>query len=103
LSYMLGLQHSFLIFIFSLFFLDIFFTYIPIVFTFPGLPFGNLLSHTSFPCLPTPIFPPWHPPTLGPLMSNKDIFCHICSRSHGSLHVYSLVGGPVPKSSKGSV
>jgi hypothetical protein len=37
-----------------------------------------------------------------PLMSNKAILCHICSWSHGSLHVYSLVGGPVPRSSGGS-
>jgi hypothetical protein len=33
------------------------------------------------------------------LMSNKVILCHICSQSHGSLHVYSLVCGPVPGSS----
>jgi hypothetical protein len=37
-----------------------------------------------------------------PLMSNKAILCHICCRSHGSLHVYILVGGPVPGSSGGS-
>jgi hypothetical protein len=34
-----------------------------------------------------------------PLMSNKAILCHLCGQSHGSLHVYSLVGGPVPRSS----
>jgi hypothetical protein len=39
---------------------------------------------------------------LLPLMSNKVILCHICSQSHESLHVYSLVGGPVPRSSWGS-
>ena len=61
-------------------------------------------SHTH---PPTPIFPSWHSPTLGhrtplgqgpllPLMSKKAILCHICSQSHGSLHVCSLVGGPVP-------
>ena len=38
---------------------------------------------------------------LHPLMSNKAILCHICGQSHGSLHVYSLVGGPVPGSSRG--
>ena len=27
-----------------------------------------------------------------PVMSNKAILCYICSWSHGSLHVYSLVG-----------
>jgi hypothetical protein len=31
--------------------------------------------------------------TLFPLMSNKAILCYICGWSHGSLHVYSLVGG----------
>jgi hypothetical protein len=30
------------------------------------------------------------------LMFNKAIFCYICSWSHGSLHVYSLVCGLVP-------
>jgi hypothetical protein len=48
---------------------------------------------------PTPVFLPWHFPTLGhllPLMSNKVILCHIYGQHHRSLHVYSLVGGPVP-------
>jgi hypothetical protein len=35
-------------------------------------------------------------------MSDKAIFCHICGQCHGSLHVYSLVGGPGPRSSRGS-
>jgi hypothetical protein len=35
-------------------------------------------------------------------MSNKSIFSHIWSWSHRSLHVYSSVGGPVPRSSGGS-
>ena len=35
------------------------------------------------------------------VLSNKAILCHICGWSHGSLHVYSLVGGPVPRSSRG--
>jgi hypothetical protein len=39
---------------------------------------------------------------LLPLMSNKAILCHICSHCHGYLHVYSLIGGPVPGSSGGS-
>ena len=34
-----------------------------------------------------------------PLMSNKAILYHICGQSHGSLHVYPLVGSPVPWSS----
>jgi hypothetical protein len=38
---------------------------------------------------------------LLPLMSNKTILCYICGWSHGSLHVYSLVGGLVPGSSGG--
>jgi hypothetical protein len=33
------------------------------------------------------------------LRANKAIFCYICGWSHGSLHVYSLVGGLVPGSS----
>jgi hypothetical protein len=59
---------------------------------------------------PTPIFTPWHSPTLGhrtptgprvfpSLMSNEAILCHIGGQSHGSLHVYFLVGGPGPRSS----
>jgi hypothetical protein len=37
------------------------------------------------------------------LMSYKAILCYICSWSHGSLHVYSLVGGLVSGSSGGGV
>jgi hypothetical protein len=37
---------------------------------------------------------------LLPLISNKAILCHICSQSCGFLHVYSLVGDPVPGSSE---
>jgi hypothetical protein len=36
---------------------------------------------------------------LLPLMPDKAVFCDICSWSHGSLHVYSLIGGLVPRSS----
>ena len=51
-----------------IFFLDIFFIYISNVFSFPGLPFRNPLSHTPSPCLyesasPTPPTHP-HPPAL---------------------------------------
>jgi hypothetical protein len=37
---------------------------------------------------------------LLPLMPHKAILCYICSWSHGSLQVYSLVGGSVPGSSR---
>jgi hypothetical protein len=110
----------FVCFLFSLF-LDIFFIYISNVFPFPGLPFRKLLSLPCSPCLYKGAPPPSHPlpsshpgiplqggikhhhvqGTLLTLMSNKAILCHICGQSHGSLHVYSLVGGPVPGSSRG--
>ena len=37
--------------------------------------------------------------SLLPLMSVKAILCYICGWSHGSLHVYFLVGGLVPGNS----
>jgi hypothetical protein len=37
------------------------------------------------------------------LITNKAILCYICSWSHGSLHVYSLVGGLVRGSFGGTV
>jgi hypothetical protein len=56
---------------------------------------------------PTPVFPPLHwdiqhtqvQGSLLPQMSNKVILCHICGQHHRPLHVYSLVGDPVPRSS----
>jgi hypothetical protein len=45
-----------------------------------------------------------HPQAQGPLlslMSNKAILCHICGQHCELLHVYSLVSGPVPRSSGG--
>jgi hypothetical protein len=101
--------------------LDIFYIYIYNVFPFPGLPFRSPLFYPSSPCLyesaPLPTYPlpssqpgiplHWgieHPQTQGsllPLISNKAILCHICGQHHGSLHVYSLVAGPVPRSSWG--
>jgi hypothetical protein len=39
---------------------------------------------------------------LLPLMLDKAILCYICCWSHGSLHVYSLVGGLVLGSSGGT-
>jgi hypothetical protein len=59
----------------------------PLLFAFSGIPLHWGIEH-----------PQAQGPPL-PLMSNKAILCHICSQSHGSLHVYSLVGGPVPGSS----
>jgi hypothetical protein len=58
---------------------------------------------------PTPTSPPWHSPTLGhpafigprassPTNSRRGHPLE-CSWSHGSLHVYSLVGGLIPRSS----
>ena len=40
---------------------------------------------------------------LLPLMTDKAILCYICSWNHGSVHVYSLVGGIVPGSSGDTV
>jgi hypothetical protein len=73
------------------------------------------LSHPPSPCSPTHpllfpylwIFVHWsNEPShdQGPLlllMSNKVILCYICSWSHESLHVYSLVDRLVPGSSEG--
>ena len=72
-------------------------------------PFPNpLLTSPSIPASlfwPSPT--PGHQVFTGPrallsLMFHKTIFCYICSWSHGSLHVYSLVGGLVPGSSGGT-
>jgi hypothetical protein len=92
----------------------IFFIYISNVFSFPGFPFRNPLTHPPSPCLyeGAPLSTHSYLPALAfpyngashtlPMMSNKAILCHICGRSHGSLHVYSLVGGPVPETSRES-
>jgi hypothetical protein len=100
-------------------FLDIFFIYISNVIPFPGLlsrnPKSYFLSLWLYEGAPPPTYPlppshtgiPLHwgiEPSqaqglLLPLMVNKVILCHICSRSPRSLHVYSLVGGPVPRRS----
>ena len=106
----------------SFFLLDILFIYISNVIPFSTFPSRNLLSHPPSPCfyegafLPTyPLLPHlssiplyWgieSPQNQGPpiqLMPYKAIFCYIYSWSHGSLHVYSLVGGLVPGSSGGT-
>ena len=77
---------------------------------------------TLYPILPSPQFyegayPPTHPPHCPsislywgrepsqnqdaplPLMPDKAILCYICSWSHGSLSIYSLVGGLILGSS----
>jgi hypothetical protein len=95
--------------------LDIFFIYISNVIHFSGFHTENPLSAPSPPDSPTHSLPlpgpgiPLHwgiKPSqdqvpLLPLKINKAILCYICSWSHGSLHVYSLVGGLVPGSSGG--
>jgi hypothetical protein len=63
---------------------------------FPQPPTNSCLPALAFPTLghQTPQDQGW----LLPLIPNKAILCYICSWSHGFLHVYSLVGGPVPRS-----
>ena len=56
----------------------------PLPFSHPGIPLHWGIKH-----------PQAQGPLL-PLMSNKVILCYICDWSHGSFHVYSLVGGLVP-------
>jgi hypothetical protein len=96
--------------------------YISNVIPFPGFPFGNSLSYSPSPCLyegaPLPTHP-LQPSRLGiplhwdmdfpqaqellfSLMSNKAISAIYVVRALGPFHVYSLVGGPVPGSSRGS-
>jgi hypothetical protein len=102
--------------LFFLFILHILFIYISNI-----ILSRNPLSHPPFPCfyegaappsyrLRTPSsFIPLHwdmEPSqnqgpLLPLMSDKIFLCYICSWSHGSLHLYSLVGSFVPWSSGG--
>ena len=78
------------------------------------IPSPSTASMWVVPYSPIPILRPWHSHKLGhrihsgprtsvPLMSNKAIFCHICGQHHGSVHMYSLVVGPVPRSSRGLV
>ena len=90
---------------------DIFFTHISNV-----IPFSSFPSKTSYPLPSSPAHSPLTGPgiclhwgfelsqdqvPLLPLMSNKAILCYICSWSHGSLHVYPLVGDLVLGSSGG--
>jgi hypothetical protein len=59
----------------------------PLPSSYPGTPLHWGIEH-----------PQAREPFLLP-MYNKAIFCQICGQRHGSLYVYSLVGGPVPRSS----
>ena len=63
----------------------------------------HLLTHSCFTTLAIPLcwgikLAYYQRPPL-PLMPDKAILCYICSWSHGSFHVFSLVGGLVPVSS----
>ena len=102
----------------SLFLLDIFFIYISNVIPSPFPPPQKRLSHSNSTCfyevVPPPIKPipspcphinlprgiePSQGGPLHPLMPDKVILCYLCGWSHGSLHMYSLVGGLVTGSS----
>jgi hypothetical protein len=106
------------LYLFLIFLLAIFFIYISIVSPFQPSP-----SETPYPipmplwgCSPTPpsipVFLPWHSPTLGhwaftgpraspPTDVQQDHPLPHMRRSRGSLHVCSLVSGPVPGISRG--
>ena len=62
-------------------------------------PTHPLLPHLSSIPLHWGIKPPQDQGPPLPLMPDKAILCYICIWSHGSLHVYSLVGGLVSGSS----
>jgi hypothetical protein len=109
-------------FLYYYFLLDISSIYISNAIYFPEFPSSKSLSCPLSPCFYEGVPPPTHPlpplcpgilthwgiepsqeqgPLL-PLMPNKAILCYICDWSHGSFHVYSLVGGLVPESSEES-
>jgi hypothetical protein len=102
------------------FFCFCFFFWIFYVFTFQM--FSPFLVSPLEPLIPSPLpsasirvlpLPPTHSPLHGPgiplhwgiepwpllLMPDNATLCYICGWSHGSLHVYSLVGDLVPGSS----
>jgi hypothetical protein len=115
-------MHKIIIILHNFFFLDIFFIYISNIIPFL-VTLRTHLFHPHCPCLyegvPSPILPLLHPIPgiplhwcMGPsqaqvppllLMPAKAILCYTCSLSHGSLHVYPLVGGLVPGSFGGLV
>jgi hypothetical protein len=79
---------------------------LPIPSSIPLLLWGCFPIHPfPLPCLCIPlnwgIEPSQDKGLLLSLMPDKAILCFICSSSHGSLHVYSFVGGLVPESSGG--
>ena len=102
-------------FFFIVYFIDLHFKYYPL----PGFPSRNALPYIPLPCfyegtpsMTYPLLPhytsiPQHwgiepPQDQGPplpLMPDKAILCYVSSWSHGSLHVYFLVGDLVPGSS----
>jgi hypothetical protein len=74
----------------------------------PPIPFPFTPCSSTHPhLLPGPGIPPhWvtepsQDQGLLPLMTDKAILCYICSWSHESHHVYSLIGDLVPGSSGG--
>jgi hypothetical protein len=82
--------------------------YISNVILIPGFPFpphppthSFLPYHPSIPLL-WGIEPPQDQEPLLPLVPDKAVLYYICSWSHGSLHVNSLVGVLVPGSSEGT-
>jgi hypothetical protein len=97
--------------VFFIFLLDIFYLH----FKYPLSWFSseNPLPFPLSPCSPThPLLFPGHGIPLHwgiepsqdqgpllPLMTNKAILCYICTWSHESHHVFSLVDGLVPESS----
>ena len=96
-------------------FKDIFFIYISYVLPFPGpsprkppiiFPYPGSPTHPlPLPCPGIPLhwgLEPCQDKGLLPLMPKKVILYYICSWNHGSLYVYSLVGGLVSGSSGGS-
>ena len=107
-------QNLFFIGIISLFTFQIFSPFlvptpqIPFSITLPLLLWGWSLTRPPLlpPCPGIPLHwdiePSQDQETLLPLMPDKAIPCYICNWRHGCLHVYSLVGGFVSRSSGGS-
>jgi hypothetical protein len=116
----LGLEVSLFLFFFLLFFFLFFKFYIgyfiflyfkccsPSRFALLKLPipFPSCCLYDGVPPLTCPLLPHhpnfslcWGQGSLLPFMTDKVVLCYICSWSHRSLHVYSLIGGFVPESS----
>ena len=104
----------------TVFFFPLFFYWLFYLFTFqmlspsPSFPSRNPQSYLPYlyeDALPPPrpsislhwgIEPSWDQGSPLPLMPDKAILCYMSVSSHGTLHVYSLVGGLVPGSSGSS-